>query len=297
MPQVHRDSLLTPIVVPNQLAGDTVCTDMVALEQKLQEVGPENVLCVLSTTSCFAPRVPDDVEAIAKLCASAGIGHVINNAYGLQCTKCCHIINEACRVGRVDAVVQSTDKNLCVPVGGAIVAGPNKDFIEKFMSRCYAGRASMSPILDVCITLLSLGVSGYVSLRNQRKRLIDRFSETMGKVAEKYGGRLLLTPRNRISFAVTLPGKDLDDRKITEFGSMLFSRGVSGSRVVSCKAEKTVADIHFNGYGASFTGYPNGYCALACAIGIQEDDIDILASRLDGAYADWKKKSAKSAQT
>ena len=63
--------------------------------RRLEEVGPENVVCVLSTTSCFAPRVPDRVDSIAEVCAKYGIGHIINNAYGLQCTRCCHLINEA----------------------------------------------------------------------------------------------------------------------------------------------------------------------------------------------------------
>ena len=31
-----------------------------------------------------------------------------------------HLINEAIRVGRLDVFIQSTDKNLLVPVGGAI---------------------------------------------------------------------------------------------------------------------------------------------------------------------------------
>ena len=34
-------------------------------------------------------------------------------------------------VGRVDAIVQSTDKNFLVPVGGAVVCGPNPAFIEQ----------------------------------------------------------------------------------------------------------------------------------------------------------------------
>lgn len=34
-------------------------------------------------------------------------------------------------VGRVDAVVQSTDKNFLVPVGGAVVCGPDATFIEQ----------------------------------------------------------------------------------------------------------------------------------------------------------------------
>ena len=35
---------------------------------------------------------------------------MVNNAYGLQSSKCAHLCNEALRVGRVDAIVQSTDK-------------------------------------------------------------------------------------------------------------------------------------------------------------------------------------------
>ena len=34
------------------------------------------------------------------------------------------------RVGRLDVFVQSTDKNLMVPVGGAIIAGADKKLIR-----------------------------------------------------------------------------------------------------------------------------------------------------------------------
>lgn len=34
-------------------------------------------------------------------------------------------------VGRVDAVLQSTDKNFMVPVGGAVACGPDPAFIEQ----------------------------------------------------------------------------------------------------------------------------------------------------------------------
>lgn len=42
------------------------------------------VACVVTTTSCFAPRAADDVVAVAKLCQAAGVAHIINNAYGVQ---------------------------------------------------------------------------------------------------------------------------------------------------------------------------------------------------------------------
>jgi len=50
----------------------------------MDRLGAENIVAVLSTTSCFAPRAADSVVELAKLCRSRGIGHVINNAYGVQ---------------------------------------------------------------------------------------------------------------------------------------------------------------------------------------------------------------------
>mgnify|MGYP001220359310 CR=1 FL=1 len=73
----------------------------------------------------------------------------------------------------MDAYVQSTDKNLMVPVGGAIVAGPNKKFIDA-IAQNYPGRASMSPILDVFITMLSMGSNTWKSLPKQP--LTNRFN-------------------------------------------------------------------------------------------------------------------------
>jgi len=75
------------------------------------------VMAVISTTSCFAPRVPDPVDAIAKLCQQYNVAHLINHAYGLQCKTTCQLINRACVVGRVDALICSMDKNFLVPVG------------------------------------------------------------------------------------------------------------------------------------------------------------------------------------
>ena len=55
--------------------------------------------CVVTTTSCFAPRAPDDVVAVAKLCQAAGVPHVINNAYGIQSSATCAQITSAWRKG------------------------------------------------------------------------------------------------------------------------------------------------------------------------------------------------------
>ena len=49
------------------------------------------------------------------------------------------IFLQASRKGRLDAFVQSTDKNFMVPVGGSIIAGYSKEFIEK-ISKTYPGK-------------------------------------------------------------------------------------------------------------------------------------------------------------
>lgn len=50
-----------------------------------------------------------------------------------------------------------------VPVGGSIIYGNDKKLI-KSISELYPGRASAAPILDLFITLLSMGKEGYLQL-------------------------------------------------------------------------------------------------------------------------------------
>lgn len=92
----------TPVIVPNVIEGDEVRTNLPWIEQFIADHGAGSVVCIYSTTSCFAPRVPDRLVELAKLCAAHEIPHVVNNAYGIQSTKCLHLISEAARVGRLD---------------------------------------------------------------------------------------------------------------------------------------------------------------------------------------------------
>lgn len=43
------------------MQGDAVVTDVEGVRAAVERCGAENVLCVVTTTSCFAPRVPDKV--------------------------------------------------------------------------------------------------------------------------------------------------------------------------------------------------------------------------------------------
>jgi O-phospho-L-seryl-tRNASec:L-selenocysteinyl-tRNA synthase len=93
---------LTPLCVENKLVNGQMITDVAAIAALMEQYG-DQVLCVLSTTSCFAPRQPDLVDEIAVLCKQHHCGHVINNAYGVQCEVICKKINRAITIGRVDA--------------------------------------------------------------------------------------------------------------------------------------------------------------------------------------------------
>lgn len=115
----------------------------------------------------FSKRIVE----IGQLCKQYNVPHIVNNAYGVQSSKSVHLLCEAMRVGRVDAFVQSTDKNFLVPVGGAIVASSDKNVITA-VNTLYPGRASISPILDLFITLLYLGSNGYKKLLTERKVIL-----------------------------------------------------------------------------------------------------------------------------
>jgi O-phospho-L-seryl-tRNASec:L-selenocysteinyl-tRNA synthase len=47
------------VIEPVQDEEGVLRADVTAIVTAIKRLGVENVLCVLSTTSCFAPRVPD----------------------------------------------------------------------------------------------------------------------------------------------------------------------------------------------------------------------------------------------
>ncbi|XP_069487968.1 O-phosphoseryl-tRNA(Sec) selenium transferase isoform X2 [Ambystoma mexicanum] len=279
-----------PVVIENVLEGDELRTDVKAVEAKILELGVENILCVHSTTSCFAPRVPDRIEELAVLCSKYSIPHIVNNAYGVQSSKCMHLIQQGSRLGRIDAFVQSLDKNFMVPVGGAIVAGFNDSFIEA-ISKMYPGRASASPSLDVLITLLSLGASGYKQLLKERKEMYGYLLIELRNLAEVYKERLLDTPHNPISLGMSL--KNLEEQSgaaVTQLGSMLFTRQVSGARVVPRVSVQTVSGYTFTGFMSHSNHYPCSYLNAASAIGMKKLDVDLFIKRLDKCLRALKKQ-------
>ncbi|XP_001624438.2 O-phosphoseryl-tRNA(Sec) selenium transferase [Nematostella vectensis] len=285
-----------PVVIENVLEGDELRTDIPAIKRKIEELGADNILCVMTTSSCFAPRVPDRLEEVARLCKDKAVPHVINNAYGVQSSKCMHLIQQAARVGRVDAFVQSSDKNFMVPVGGAIVAGFDAKFIDD-ISKTYPGRASATPSIDLFITLLSLGSKGYERLLKQRKEVYSYLSEGLSHIATTHGESLLITKHNPISLAISLDhvaarslSQAPDSSDSTLLGSMLFTRRVSGARVVAPGSSKDIGGHVFTGWGAHVNRYRCPYITAAAAIGMTMEDVDIFLSKLDKCLGKFSAK-------
>ena len=107
----------------------------------------------------------------------------------------------------------------------------------------YPGRASAAPIIDLFITLLSMGESTFKRLLKERKENFKLLQTGLESIAQKYNEKLLVTPNNKISIAMTLSNLTencLKPRGLTAtyFGSYLFSRRVSGVRVVASSSKE-----------------------------------------------------------
>src|SRR5438552_486521 len=59
---------LIPVVIENRIEGEQVRTDVDAVKREVERLGTDRILCILSTTSCFAPRIPDRIEELSKIC-------------------------------------------------------------------------------------------------------------------------------------------------------------------------------------------------------------------------------------
>lgn len=270
---------LVPVVIDTVRSDDELETNVAEFENQIQRIGAHNIVCIVSTTSCFAPRGCDDIEALAILSKKHNIPHVINNAYGLQTTFLTHQIEQAHRAGNIDLFVQSTDKNLLVPVGGAVVAGFNKKLVDQVAKR-YAGRASSSQTLDVFMTLLSLGREGYLRLTQERKDFFVYLRQKLRNLSIRHDEKILITKRNPISIAMTL--ENFDKSKVSMIGSMLFTRGVSGCRIISTNETKTIDGYKFQGWGSHISHSNNTpYITAAAGLGITRSEVDSFIDKLD----------------
>ncbi|KAH8294646.1 hypothetical protein KR018_000856 [Drosophila ironensis] len=267
---------LVPVIIPCQIREESLHTDTDAFRAKIEELGAGNIVCLYSTTSCFAPRNSDDIVALGKLSRQCDIPHVVNNAYGLQSKVILSQLERANCLGRIDYFVQSSDKNLLVPVGGAIVASFEEKCLQE-VAGCYAGRASGSQSLDVLMTLLSLGRQGFRALVQQREEDFIYLKERLREFAASRGEIVIENSHNSISLALTLgtlAASQKDSNATTQLGAMLQLRGVSGARVLVPGKPKTIDGYEFEDFGSHRKRLEVPYLTVAASLGIQRLEID-----------------------
>lgn len=88
---------LIPVIIDTIQEDDQVITNLLEFETQIQKLGANSIVCIMSTTSCFAPRACDNVEKLSILAKKFNIPHILNNAYGLQSTWILHQIEQAQR--------------------------------------------------------------------------------------------------------------------------------------------------------------------------------------------------------
>lgn len=185
----------------------------------------------------------------------------------------------------------------------------------------YPGRASMSPLLDLLITLLHWGLAGWRRELAAREAVFPLAQARLREAAAGWGERLLETPGNPISLAITLDslpaaparegtgGAGPSGERAAEpaegpgggggaaegrgsspsfLGSMLFSRCVSGTRVVVRGVRQTVAGHEFRGYGAHCDAYPSDYLTVAAALGTSEAEVEEFVRRMGKCLAEFR---------
>ena len=225
----------------------------------------KDIAAVISTTSCFAPRAADDLVAISKYCYKHNVPHIVNNAYGLQSPYICKVIKETMhkKESRIDAIIQSGDKNFLIPVSCAIVYSPDESFIKR-ISALYPGRSSISGVVDLFISIMHLGISGWIKQNNERKELFDYLKS--GLIRRGFN---LVRSNNDISIAIKNDSDKID-------GPKLFARGISGLRTINGGETKTINDIEFKGWQSHTKSYPFDYSTVAVALGCTRSEIDLF---------------------
>lgn len=250
---------LEPKIIESELKGDAV----IVPPERVEEAIDEETVAILSTTTFFPPREPDDIKEIAKIAQKQNIPHVINNAYGVQSREIMKRIRSAVDAGRVDAVVQSTDKNFLTPIGGAIVAAPHQETLNEINEQ-YAGRATAAPATQFLAAILALGIKKYEKLRDEQEKNREYLEENLKKIAEEYGERIL-NVYNPIACAMSIT--DRDPKKV---GGALYNLRVTGPRALGP-----------TDYGSCCKKYHTAYITVNAAIGTRREDIEKAIQKLE----------------
>ncbi|MFX1500771.1 MAG: O-phosphoseryl-tRNA(Sec) selenium transferase [Promethearchaeota archaeon] len=275
IPQIDHKSILKSInligfktkIIEGKIFGDAVRIPIEDIVSNLDN----DCVAVLSVTSFFPPREHDNIKQISKFAKENNLIHIVINAYGVQSPEWMALIKSAIDTGRVDAIIQSTDKNFLTPVGGTVITSPIKENIKK-ISQTYAGRASATPVVNFLISMLSLGISGYQKLITEQQQNRKILENKLREVAEKINERIL-DVFNPVAVGLSL--KTLKQEQLYALGGALYNLRVTGPRVFNPN-EKV--------FGTCCSNYTTPYIIMNAAIGATKNDILSAVERFEKAY-------------
>jgi O-phospho-L-seryl-tRNASec:L-selenocysteinyl-tRNA synthase len=275
VPQIDHKSLIKgldlmgirQITVKGKVFGDAVRIPIEDIRNALDK----DCFAVISITSFFPPREHDDIKEISKFAKENGLVHIVINAYGVQSPEWMKLIRSSIDAGRVDAIIQSTDKNALTPIGGTIIASPKEEIITK-ISQTYAGRASATPIVNFLISMLSIGTEGYEKLLAEQKKNRILLEEKLKVIAKKYNERIL-NVFNPVAVAISLV--NLKSEELYALGGALYNLRVTGPRVYNPKESL---------FGTCSSDYTIPYIVMNAAIGTTTEDVQSAIERFETAY-------------
>lgn len=298
---VYEDAAETRIAESlSEITG--LCSNQEDIVRYLQ-TNASTVLAVVATTSCFAPREPDDILSIGQICSFFDVTLIVNNAYGIQTRNIMTALNKLSTkrpvrsrqlrdfiasnhadrtneklAGPDGYVISSADKNYCIPVSGAIIYSTSKDAITN-LGAAYPGRASADAPLDILITLLSLGRNGWKQLLQSREEL-KLIAET--SLSSKLGHivRVFRIRNNNISIMLRFKDYEtgkLDNERIRKLGAALFRHNISGARVITSTDNVTILMRYpHNNFGGhtNDSRFQPPYMTVAVALLMTQKEID-----------------------
>jgi O-phospho-L-seryl-tRNASec:L-selenocysteinyl-tRNA synthase len=275
IPQIDHKSLLKsielmglkPKIINGKIFGDAVRIPVEDIETNIDN----DCYAIISLTSFFPPREPDNLKEISKIAQEKNLVHIIINAYGVQNSEWMKLIRSAIDAGRVDAIIQSTDKNFLTPVGGALIASPIKENIRR-ISQSYPGRASATPVVNFLISMLSLGIKGYQNLIEEQQLNRKLLEEKLSIVARNLNERIL-DIYNPVAVALSL--KNLKEEHLFAIGGALYNLRVTGPRVYNPKE---------SAFGTCCENYHTPYIVMNAAIGSKKEDVVSAVERFEKAY-------------
>jgi O-phospho-L-seryl-tRNASec:L-selenocysteinyl-tRNA synthase len=97
--------------------------------------------------------------------------------------------------------------------------------------------------------------------------------------------------------AVVAPSAGVQSKFVPSYlGSLLFSRNVSGPRVLAPNTPSVkINGITFQRYGTHSNSYPHAYVTAACGIGMEEREVEVFAQRLEKCIKEFHKQKIKQA--